>query len=300
MPSASSTAAREPTRSNPRAAPIRDLPPASAGGRSRLVIRLPALPSEDAESSATAPLATEPTPTAPDVELEASFNSIPAEPNALEEMTTFVIPHSSPEPTENALPKLNRDLPPSGDQAASAASASAAAPQKSSTVFRNVFSVWGLVRQGHAFLMQPKVWLACVLGCFGVLLTVFVLLPPEEPQDSPQPAAKASHVVKEKPSEPATRIVAPPADLSPAADAGHFEIQSSPGYVGPIGPELAAESRSEATGEAVRIASDPKLGPRNSRYDGQAPTAERGGAAIYDVAPLDRSDEAISEGSSLR
>lgn len=302
MLSASSAAAREPNLSPSRTASVRDLPLACAGGRSRVVIRLPALPSEDAESNSTTPLASKPMSKAPEVELEASFDSVPAEPNDPEEMTTFVIPHTSPETTETALPNLNRNLTPSGDQAVAGASTNAAkpsiAPQRSGPVLRNVNSAWGLVRQGHAFVMQPKVWLACVLCCFGVLLTVFVLLSPEE--ESPKPAAKASHVEKEKQVEPATRIVAPPADLSPAADAGHFEIQASPGYVGQLGPELATENGSEAAGEAVRMASDPKLGPRNSRYDGQAPGAEQGGAAIYDVTPLDRSGQSISEDGRLR
>ncbi|HUY88098.1 MAG TPA: hypothetical protein VMV10_05160 [Pirellulales bacterium] len=215
-------------------------------------------------------------------------------------MTTFAIPNSPPETTETALTDVPQDSFPAPDK-------SAAPPQPAGgPLRRNVSSAWRLVRQGHAFVMQPKIWLACVLCCFAVLLTVFVFLPPKEAEDSPRPAAKTPHVKKEAepPAETATRIVAPPADISPAADARHFEVQSSAGFAGPLGQAPEGENQVEAaggeTGEQLRIASEAKLGPRSSRYDGQAPAVERGGAAIYDVAPLDRSDEGIPEGGSLR
>lgn len=304
MPSASSAAAREPNRSNPRTAPVRDLPPTSEGSRSRVVIRLPALPSEETELIETAPLASESIPAAPEVDLEAPSDSIPADPNNAEEMTTFVIHHSSPNKAEAASPNADRNPLPNREQVAPAADpvkvSAQAPPQAGVAVHRRISSAWGAVRHVHAFVMQPKIWLVCVLCCFGVLLTVFVLLPPEAPSELPQAGAKASHANRATPAEPATRIVAPPADLSPAADARQYEVQPSAGIAGPLGPVVATETETEATGDGVRIASEAKLGPRDSRYDGQTPAGERGGAAIYDVAPLDRSDDGISEDSSLR
>ena len=313
MPSASSEAAREPSRSGKRASPPGgERGPARTGSRRQVVIRLPALPFDGVE------IATEPAALPAEIptsdrsydhaepqERAAQFDSDPSDPIApapiaKADMTTFAIPNHASEPT---LPEVASE-----PETITIVHAEPAAP----SVVRNrqapapggVAAAWGLIRKGHAFVMQPKVWLACVLGCFAVLLTVFVLTPPAESFDSPQSAVNKP--LLKQPAEPAaeaTRIVAPPAEIAPGADARHFEIQSSAGYPGPLGQSPEGDRQADSTGardESVRIAADAKLGPGDSRYDGQSPATERGGAAIYDVAPLDGGDEGNSEGSSLR
>ena len=312
MPSASSAAAREQNRSNQRAAspPLRDLPPPSLPGRPRVVIRLPAIALEAASLPAepTSVLPAPPLPAIADPIPSQPFGGavlddpVPVAPNAAEEMTTFAIPSSH---SETATPTKN--VSPDSGPATPEGAASIDAPEEPAGPLRHgVATAWRLVRQGHAFVMQPKVWLACVVCCFAVLLTVFVLLPPAEPVAPPKPAAKTPPAKPkvEPPAEVAARIVAPPADLAPSADARHFEAQSSAGFAGPLDSPPAGQSRangeSSAPGEELRIAAEAKLGPGGSRYDGQATTSPRGGAAIYDVAPLDHSDESTPEGGSLR
>ncbi|HVW35990.1 MAG TPA: hypothetical protein VHB99_01755 [Pirellulales bacterium] len=327
MPSASKEAG-QPNRSHPRTAP-RDLPPASLPVRSRVVIRLPAL------TPATAATPIEPVCDACDSALPDSLvaplvepaasetfdwapanDFLPVAPSTTEDMTTFAIPHSSADPilasetdltpTATAIfapPPKPAALPSEAPQAKTDEIAITPASTARKGAAGNAFSwAWRLVRQGHAFVMQPKVWLACVLGCFAVLLAAFLSSPSPEPVDSTNPAAAETPVkpAAEPSADVAARIVAPPADMSPAADSRHFEAPTSAGFAGPFGPSPEAERREGAAGEELRIAAEAKLGPGGSRYDGQSPAVERGGAALYDVAPLDRSEEVPSEGSSLR
>jgi hypothetical protein len=231
-------------------------------------------------------------------------------------MTTFALPHSPANPTlapeidsaPSALasdtpgPKTSTSVPPT-HRAELVEIAITPPIARKGAVGIGFSSAWRLVRQGHAFVMQPKVWLACVLGCFAVLLAAFLSAPLAEPADSPSSAAAETpaKAAEEPAADVAARIVAPPADLSPAADSRNFEVPSSAGFGGPIGqsPDGDAAPGGPA-GEQVRIAAEAKLGPGGTRYDGQSPAVERGGAALYDVAPLDRSDEISSDGSSLR
>ena len=317
MPSASSEAAREPNRSGKRISPPGGKRPASrTAERRQVVIRLPALPSDGAPLAIepAALHAANPTPhTTSDTTSEhakpqqqavqndsaLSDPTAPA-PIATEEMTTFAIPNPPCEPTlPEAAPEAEVITIVRTEPAAPSVAGKRQAPG-----LGGIAAAWGLIRKGHAFVMQPKVWLACVLGCFAVLLTAFVMTPPAESLDSPRPSASKPPIKQpaEAPAE-ATRIVAPPAEIAPGADARHFEIQSSAGYAGPLDQSAEGERQAESTGahdESVRIAAEAKLGPGASRYDGQSPAAERGGAAIYDVAPLDGGDEGNSEGSSLR
>lgn len=326
MPSASREAG-QPNRSHPRTAPrpVRDLPQASFPARSRMVIRLPALtsagaapPIEAAADSAlpdalVSPLAE---PAASETfEWTPADDTVPIDPHAAEEMTTFALPHSPANPTlapeiDSAPSALASDTPPKSSTSVPPTHRAeldkiAIAPPiaRKGAAGSGFSSAWRLVRRGHAFVMQPKVWLACVLGCFAVLLAAFLSAPPAEPADSPSSAAAETPVKPEAepPADVAARIVAPPADLSPAADSRHFEVQSSAGFGGPIGQSPEGDAAPGGpTGEQVRIAAEAKLGPGGTRYDGQSPAVERGGAALYDVAPLDRSDEISSDGSSLR
>lgn len=327
MPSASREAG-QPNRSHPRTAP-RDLPPASLPARSRVVIRLPALTPATAAKpiepvcnsfdsalpdSLVAPLAE---PAASETLGWAPANDfLPVDLSATEDMTTFAIPHSSADPIlapETDLappataiyapsPKPATLPPPAPPTETDEIAITPASIARKGAVGSGFSWAWRLVRQGHAFVMQPKVWLACVLGCFAVLLAAFLLTPSAEPVDSTNSAAAETPVkpAAEPAADVAARIVAPPADMSPAADARHFEAPTSVGFTGPLGPSPEAERREDAAGEALRIAAEAKLGPGGSRYDGQSPAVERGGAALYDVAPLDRSEEVSSEGSSLR
>jgi hypothetical protein len=294
-----------------------------------MVIRLPALTSEVAAepvetveaveavsappvSPLDEPVASEPARWAP------APSSTPVAPSATEDMTTFAIPHAPVEPASPAKATSSpavvaRPPEPAATAAAKAReldpleiSVSRTPAAHRSVAGSGLVAAWRIVRRGHAFVMQPKVWLACVLGCFAVLLAAFLSTPPAEPADSPNPApgAPTLEAEAEPPADVAARIVAPPADMQPAADSRHFEFQSSAGFAGPLGQSPAGEIGEGAAGsppdEALRIASEAKLGPGGSRYDGQSPAVEQRGAALYDVAPLDRSDEIPSEGSSLR
>lgn len=214
MPSASREAG-QPSRLHPRTAPrpLVELPPANLPGRSRVVIRLPALTSagaapliEAAASSAApdsliAPLAE---PVASETFDWAPANdSFPVDLPAALDMTTFAIPHSSADETlapeiDSTPTSLASDAPPP-KPATSAAQASRAehnevaitpaAGARNAAAGGGLSAAWRLVRQGHAFVMQPKVWLACVLACFAVLLGAFVSAPSAEPPDSPNSAA---------------------------------------------------------------------------------------------------------------
>jgi hypothetical protein len=147
--------------------------------------------------------------------------------------------------------------------------------------------------------MQPKIWLACVLACIGLLLAVFYYLPPVEPEEAPAPAfeSPALHEAPALPADVATQIVAPPAETTSSPDPHGYDLQSSAGLPSYFGEVPAAAVGSP--GEEVRIASEAKLGPGGVRTDSQAPT-EPGGATIYGVTPLSHPDSGPSEGRTLR
>ena len=140
--------------------------------------------------------------------------------------------------------------------------------------------------------MQPKIWLACVLACIGLLLAVFFYLPPIESEEAPAATFEAPD------SSEAAEIVAPPAEPSMSPDPRAYDLRSSSGAAPPYFGE-ASEAAAGHGGEDVRVAAEARLGPGGVRVDNQAP-AEPGGATIYEVAPLARPDSGPHEGRTFR
>ena len=140
--------------------------------------------------------------------------------------------------------------------------------------------------------MQPKIWLACVLACIGLLLAVFCSLPPIESEEAPAATFAAPA------SAEAAEIVAPPAEPSMSPDPRAYDLRSSSGAAPPYFGE-ASEAAAGHGGEDVRVAAEARLGPGGVRVDNQAP-AEPGGATIYEVAPLARPDSGPHEGRTFR
>src|SRR6185312_9108774 len=290
MHAASSGMDQELTPSGKRAAsrPVRDLPPASVPGRSRVVIRLPDLASDKeapAEAASTAGSST-----------KSSLAA--AAPSGAEEPTTPSLANQpSPPPTvtgEVAQPAGSAPVPSGSDSAA------AARAETRRSGLPALSAGWRLVRRGHAFVMQPKIWLACVLACIGLLLAVFFYLPPVESEEAPAATFEApdSSEAAEWPPDVATQIVAPPAEPSMSPDPRAYDLRSSSGAAPPYFGE-AAEAAAGPGGEDVRVAAEARLGPGGMRVDSQAP-AEPGGATIYEVAPLARPDSGPHEGRTFR
>lgn len=289
MHAASSETGQELNPSGKRAAsrPVRDLPAASVPGRSRVVIRLPDLAS-DKDASAEA---------ASSAGSSATSSFAAAAPSGAEEPTMPSLANQpSPPPTV-----ANEVAPPAGSIPVPGGTDSAAAAphEMRRSGFFALSAAWRLVRQGHAFVMQPKIWLACVLACIGLLLAVFFYLPPVESDEAPAatfeiPALPEAAAL---PPDVATQIVAPPAETS-SSDPRAYDLQSSAGALPPYFGETP-ETATGAGGEEVRVAAEARLGPGGMRGDNQAPT-EPGGATINEVAPLGHPDSGPHEGRTLR
>ncbi len=284
------------------ASAIRDLPATGSLGKTRVVIRLPELT-----------VGSRPAPTAPD----AGLLDLPQPPTS-EEPWQIEVKETRPEPAiefaistvpaaESASPMETPamitapSLPKPAETVPSVQSATRAPSP-------GLFSVcWNLIGRGHAFLMQPKVWLACVLSCTGLIITVFYLQPKAVKDSEPQ-AVQAPESKPEPAAGPATQIVAPPAEISPNDAAAHgLDMHTTAGFVPPLGDaSLSASSSAEQSAvsgkpaeETIRMAADPRLGADSARYDGQIST-DPTAATISEVAPLDVPEDLNPQGGTLR
>jgi hypothetical protein len=282
------------------ASAIRDLPATGSFGKTRVVIRLPELT-----------VGNRPAPTAPDAgPLDVPQPPMCDDPWQIEEKNTepaieFAISShlaaESASVTEAPAMITAPSLPKPAETVASIQSV-ARAPSP------GLFSIcWNLIGRGHAFLMQPKVWLACVLSCSGLIITVFYLQP-KAVQDSEPQAVQARETKPEPATGPATQIVAPPAEMSPNDAAAHgLDMHTTAGFVPPLGDASLSAPRSgeqsamsgKPDDETIRMAADPRLGADSARYDGQIST-DATAATISEVAPLDVPEDINPQGGTLR
>jgi hypothetical protein len=286
---------------HPASARARDFSSAVGPGRLRAVIRLPELRTGNsliAEESAATPAVCDETVQVVEEAL------IPEEPGPQSEPSLEIEspcpPAADAAPATEAPAMLTATRP---EHSKAETVPEAAAPAASSP--GALASAWQLICRGHAFLMQPKIWLACVLSCMGLIVIVFYL----QPRAEPEPASRAERALPRPPepapepeTSPTTQIVAPPAEIS-ANDSGPHGLGLNPsaGFIPPLGEAASADGANatqNSDAETIRMAADPRLGG-GSRYDGQG-AAEPSGVRINNIGPLDVSEELNQEGGTLR
>ncbi len=291
------------------APPLREFLGANGSGKTRVVIRLPAL-STGGSAQKAPPAAAEEVPfvveEAPQIEpapeLETIFPPAAEAAPAMEMPAMIVSPPIERQPEASPPAPSTHHLPTRHSPATHAAMPSATPTQSPGMAGAG----WQLICRGHAFLMQPKVWLACVLSCMGLIIVAFYLQSPAQP-DTATKAERALRPAPEPAASPATQIVAPPAEMSANTAPSHgFDVNSTAGFVPPLGETATADQRSAdhhsadqpSGADSIRMAADPRLGAE-TRYDGQA-TTEPAGATISEVAPLDVPEDLNQEGDRLR
>lgn len=298
----------------------RDLSNAVGPGRLRAVIRLPDLKTgnsvEEVEEEASPAEAEEAVLAAEEAVIPAQEAVLPAE-EAVIRPKEAVLPEKLP-PQSEPSPEIDPPCPPAADAAPATEvpamltatrteqSQAQPAPVAPKTPSPGVLGgAWQLICRGHAFLMQPKIWLACVLSCMGFIVIAFYL----QPRAQPEPTTHAERALPRPPepepepeANPATQIVAPPAEISANSPGPHgLGLNPSGGFIPPLGEAPGANQANASQApdsENIRMAADPRTGG-GSRYNGQT-AAEPAGARINDVAPLEVSEDLNQEGGTLR